>query len=99
MPSVVGKSASGSPAESLISDAADLGDDPDDSPETTRDTEEDAGIFSDEFYSHDTDDETERDNNSDNALSLSSSYHKHQRQTDGGSTLVSCPSTSTTLNP
>ncbi|XP_057330522.1 uncharacterized protein LOC130670910 [Microplitis mediator] len=45
-----------SPATSLISGDGELVDDSGDSPGTTRDTEEEA-MLSDEFYSHDTDDE------------------------------------------
>ncbi|XP_046594662.1 uncharacterized protein LOC107224851 isoform X1 [Neodiprion lecontei] len=47
----------GSPADSLISGDGEIGD-IGDSPGTPRDTEEEA-TFSDEFYSHDTDDEDE----------------------------------------
>ncbi|XP_058790028.1 uncharacterized protein LOC131663573 isoform X2 [Phymastichus coffea] len=48
----------GSPADSLISNDGEIVDDPNDSPETPRDTEEEATL-SDEFYSHDTDDDDE----------------------------------------
>ena len=46
----------GSPADSLLSGDPE---DPGYSPETTRDTEEE-GLFSDEFYSHDTDEDDEQ---------------------------------------
>ena len=48
-----------SPAESLISGEGEMPEDPSDSPETTRDTEEEA-TFSDEFFSHDSDDDDEQ---------------------------------------
>ncbi|XP_014210300.1 uncharacterized protein LOC106640704 [Copidosoma floridanum] len=49
----------GSPAGSLLSGEGEMADEPGDSPETPRDTEEEAGL-SDDFYSHDTDDEDEQ---------------------------------------
>lgn len=49
----------GSPADSLLSGEGELAEDTGDSPETPRDTEEEATL-SDDFYSHDTDDEDEQ---------------------------------------
>ncbi|XP_078053745.1 helix loop helix protein 3B isoform X2 [Augochlora pura] len=49
----------GSPAESLLSAEGELAEEVGDSPETPRDTEEEATL-SDEFYSHDTDDEDDQ---------------------------------------
>ncbi|KAJ8673427.1 hypothetical protein QAD02_004689 [Eretmocerus hayati] len=49
----------GSPADSLFSVDGEAGDDTGDSPETPRDTEEEATL-SDEFYFHDTDDDDEQ---------------------------------------
>ncbi|XP_076645299.1 helix loop helix protein 3B [Halictus rubicundus] len=49
----------GSPAESLLSAEGELADEVGDSPGTPRDTEEEATL-SDEFYSHDTDDEDDQ---------------------------------------
>ncbi|XP_076165319.1 helix loop helix protein 3B isoform X3 [Ptiloglossa arizonensis] len=49
----------GSPAESLLSAEGELAEDVGDSPGTPRDTEEEATL-SDEFYSHDTDDEEDQ---------------------------------------
>lgn len=81
-----------SPAESLVSDGPDLGD-AGDSPETNRDTEEDAGIFSDEFYSHDTDDETPERGDDDpqtlgNGSSLFSRNRSNNRSSDSSSNMV-----------
>ena len=49
----------GSPADSLLSGEGEIAEDPGDSPETPRDTEEEATL-SDEFYSHDTDDDDDQ---------------------------------------
>ncbi|CAK9814924.1 T-cell acute lymphocytic leukemia protein 1 [Anthophora quadrimaculata] len=49
----------GSPAESLLSGEGELGEEVGDSPGTPRDTEEEATL-SDEFYSHDTDEEEDQ---------------------------------------
>lgn len=49
----------GSPAESLLSGEGELPEEAGDSPGTSRDTEEEATL-SDEFYSHDTDDEEDQ---------------------------------------
>lgn len=49
----------GSPAESLLSGEGELAEEVGDSPGTPRDTEEEATL-SDEFYSHDTDDDDEQ---------------------------------------
>nr|XP_033332088.1 type-2 histone deacetylase 1 isoform X1 [Megalopta genalis] len=49
----------GSPAESLLSAEGELAEEVGDSPETPRDTEEEATL-SDEFYSHDTDEEDDQ---------------------------------------
>lgn len=49
----------GSPAESLLSAEGELAEEVGDSPGTPRDTEEEATL-SDEFYSHDTDDEDDQ---------------------------------------
>lgn len=49
----------GSPAESLLSGEGELPEDAGDSPGTSRDTEEEATL-SDEFYSHDTDEEDDQ---------------------------------------
>ncbi|KAF7387482.1 hypothetical protein HZH68_013159 [Vespula germanica] len=49
----------GSPAESFLSAEGELAEEPGDSPGTPRDTEEEATL-SDEFYSHDTDEEEEQ---------------------------------------
>ncbi|XP_043278463.1 uncharacterized protein [Venturia canescens] len=83
-----------SPAESLVSDGPELGDGGD-SPETNRDTEEDAGIFSDEFYSHDTDDETaERGGDDDSRITengsslFSRSHRSHGRSGDSSSDML-----------
>jgi hypothetical protein len=48
-----------SPADSLLSGEGELIEEPSDSPETPRDTEEEATL-SDEFYSHDTDEDDEQ---------------------------------------
>ncbi|XP_066596627.1 neurogenic differentiation factor 1 isoform X2 [Prorops nasuta] len=50
---------SGSPADSSLSGEGELGEEAGDSPGTPRDTEEEATL-SDEFYSHDTDDEDDQ---------------------------------------
>lgn len=49
----------GSPAESLLSGEGELPEEAGNSPGTSRDTEEEATL-SDEFYSHDTDDEEDQ---------------------------------------
>lgn len=49
----------GSPADSLLSGEGELAEEVGDSPGTSRDTEEEATL-SDEFYSHDTDEEEEQ---------------------------------------
>lgn len=49
----------GSPADSLLSGEGELAEEIGDSPGTSRDTEEEATL-SDEFYSHDTDEEEEQ---------------------------------------
>lgn len=49
----------GSPAESLLSGEGELPEEADDSPGTSRDTEEEA-MLSDDFYSHDTDEEDDQ---------------------------------------
>ena len=49
----------GSPADSLISGDGELVEEPGDSPGTPRDTEEEATL-SDEFYSHDTDEDDDQ---------------------------------------
>ncbi|XP_012272316.1 protein atonal homolog 1 isoform X2 [Orussus abietinus] len=58
-----------SPADSLLSGEGELVEEPGDSPETPRDTEEEATL-SDEFYSHDTDDEDDHKRRRDRANSL-----------------------------
>lgn len=56
---VTSENENGSPADSLLSGDGELAEDPGDSPETPRDTEEEATL-SDDFYSHDTDDDDEQ---------------------------------------
>lgn len=55
----IGEGDSGSPAGSLLSGEGEIPEEAGDSPGTSRDTEEEATL-SDEFYSHDTDEEDDQ---------------------------------------